>query len=131
MSQSASQSSDQNTVHYVNHYLEKTLGVSQILNQLSSVMHESDLGFFFEDYDQYSEAEKQLTNKIIQALKLDSQKYSIYDLNQKDQINIRLKIYFCHNPSQMDETYSPRRLLEKPELKKIVWAFLQKQMLNF
>ena len=141
MSQNTSQSLDQNTVHYLNHYLEKTLGVSQIvaaqaatsqiLNQFTGIMPESDLGFFFEDYDQYSDSEKELTRKIIQAMKLELNQYLISDLNKKNDFKNRIQIYFCHKPTQINETYSPRALLLNPELKKKTWDFIQNQMTHF
>ncbi len=127
----SSQGFNQNTAHYMSHYLIKTLGITQILNRFTGVKPEADLGFFFEDYDQYSESEKELAFKIIQALKLKTEKYVTADLNQKNNIQNRLQIYFCHNPVEINETYSARVLLQKPELKKKTWDFLQNQMQKF
>jgi hypothetical protein len=122
---------NQNTLHYLNDYLEKTLGVSQILNQLPGPKPETDLGFFFEDYNQYSTAENDLAVKMIDAMKIDSKKYIISDIIQKNKFKNRIQIFFVHHPITDFETYSARVLLQNPGLKKKTWEFLKKQIESF
>ncbi len=121
--------------NYLNHYLQKTLGVSQILNQLSdpqlTAKSEVDLGFFIENYASYTSYESELFLKIIQAMKLNPNQYQIYDLTEKNKITNRIQVFFIDHPVNINETYSARILLKNPDLKKVTWAFLQTQMSQF
>lgn len=130
----SAQSLNENRSQYLSEYLQKTLGVSQILNQNSeqslSTEPSVDLGFFIEEYSSYSVAEIDLLNKMIQAMKLHENQYQILDLSEKNnsQINFKFKIEFKNIPTNDSGTYSPRSLLVHPENKKNTWEFLKKIM---
>lgn len=130
----SAQSLNENRSQYLSEYLQKTLGVSQILNQKSeqslSTEPSVDLGFFIEEYATYSEVEKELLQKMITAMKLNDKQYQILDLSEKNnpQINFKFIIEFTNHPSSESQTYSPRNLLLHPENKKNTWDFLKKIM---
>ena len=112
--QSSNQGFLKDKSHYVSQFLEKTLGVSQILNQFSEatqVVHqETDLGFFIEDYTSYSTAENELLFKMIAAMKLEPSRYKVCDLSQNTKY--KHSIYFLDKPQNKNQTYSPRELLK-------------------
>ena len=128
------QSLNENRSQYLSEYLQKTLGVSQILNQNSeqslSIEPNVDLGFFIEEYQTYTHVEKDLLNKMIQAMKLSENQYQILDLSEKNnsQVNFKMKIEFRNQPTSDFQTYSPRNLIVNPENKKNTWEFLKKIM---
>ena len=132
----SAQSFNENRSQYLSEYLQKTLGVSQILNQKSEQSVNAnlttepsvDLGFFIEGYGTYSEAEKDLLQKMISAMKLKSNQYQICDLSENMSDQFKVKVYFMNEPLNVDQTYSPRNLLVQPENKKNTWEFLKKIM---
>lgn len=130
----SAQSLNENRSQYLSEYLQKTLGVSQILNQNSeqslSTEPSVDLGFFIEEYPTYSEAEKDLLQKMITAMKLHEDQYRILDLSEKSnsENNFKIIVEFRNHPSNDLQTYSPRNLLAHPENKKNTWDFLKKIM---
>ncbi len=130
----SAQSLNENRSQYLSEYLQKTLGVSQILNQNSeqslSTEPSVDLGFFIEEYSTYSAAEIDLLNKMIQAMKLKENQFQILELSEinNSQINFKFNIEFRNQPASDLQTYSPRNLLVHPENKKNTWDFLKKIM---
>lgn len=126
----STQSLEEKKAHYVSHYLEKTLGITQILNQFETQKPQVDLGFFIEDYLNYTEPELDQLQKIILAMKLNPHQIRCFDLqdlnaNHTAQMTVR----FVDDPQNPNETYSPARLLKNPEFKKATWDFL-KSILN-
>lgn len=116
-------------------YLNKTLGVTKVLNLKSDLQSaekhfesEVDLGFFILGYDSYTNAEHELLQKMISAMKLSSDQFFLTDINNINtfHINSKIQIYFVDEPASDEQTYSPRVLLKKPELKKITWDFLKR-----
>ncbi len=129
---------------YLSHYLEKTLGVqqivsaetdNQILNQFQQEKSlETDLGFFIEGYETYSPEENELLSKIILAMKLNSDQFQIFNLSEKNNIKqnykFKIQVYFMDHPKNDFETFSARTLLKKPEFKKQTWDYLKKTILQ-
>jgi hypothetical protein len=132
----SAQSFNENRSQYLSEYLQKTLGVSQILNQNSEQSINAnlttepsvDLGFFIEEYATYSEAEKDLLQKMISAMKLRENQYQIFALSEMNNIQSKFKIIFVNEPKNEEQIYSPRNLLVHPENKKNTWEFLKKMM---
>ncbi len=134
----SAQSFNENRSQYLSEYLQKTLGVSQILNQKSeqsvnanlTTEQRVDLGFFIEGYGTYSETEKDLLQKMISAMKLQENQYQIFDHCEKINLQSQFKFEVCFmdHPTIEDQTYSPRNLIVYPENKKKTWEFLKKMM---
>ncbi len=134
---------DEKKTQYLSHYLEKTLGVqqivsaetdNQILNQKSEELLKADqiidLGFFIEGYETYSLEENELLSKIILAMKLNPDQFQILNLNEKNNIKSKVQVYFVDHPKNDFETFSARTLLKKPEFKKQTWDYLKKTILQ-
>jgi hypothetical protein len=132
--QSSNQGFIKDKAHYVSQFLEKTLGVSQILNQFPEATQvaksETDLGFFIEDYINYNAPESELLLKMIAAMKIESHRYKIFDLNEavSETQKTKYTIYFVDTPQSVEQTYSPRALLKNPNYKKVTWDFLKNVM---
>ena len=79
---------DTSLANYLN-YVEKVLGVKQVLNpdlSLSSDPNLKSILILVENLSEYSEEEKQLLHKMIQAMKFDQ-----HQLNIKNYDELKLK----------------------------------------
>ncbi len=82
------------------------------------------------DFNLFSAAERELLEKMISALQLDSKSFIVIDssdlaLYQPEYLlKLSSVITTGHSPNTV-ETYSPRLLLTSPELKKTAWSDMQ------
>lgn len=107
-------------------YVQKVLGVrSVVLSASSEPDLVCDLWIQIQDFGSYVEAEKDLLQKMISAMKLEAYTIQITDLNVTERISALMTLRFVDQPEGADETFSARVLLLKPELKKKTWADLQ------
>ena len=133
------------------YYLKNVLGLKTVLTQTAEP---TQLHIYVQDFETYSESEKDLFNKMITATKLSKSDYVIHSIKKSNEpnneINIETNLNKNRNPhtdqnptqtsiylidqphaDQNNETYSPRILLKQPEFKKTAWEALQRAMLKF
>ena len=125
-------------------YLENVLGIKTILDHSPAPLFaKTELLICVENYQTYGRAEIDLLQKMVAALKVDAARTIIADLKQQSQIAKRVTIVFKDQPGGFQpgvfqpegeltvQTYSPRVLVQKPQLKKIAWTELQKVLQFF
>lgn len=120
------------------HYVENVLGVKAILLDPApvDVVRLVPLLICVENYATYTPEEQDLLAKMVAALKVDLQKIVVVALADKLNYQSGFSVYLVDSPPEVSNeinvsTYSPRKLLQKPELKKIAWSDLQKVILYF
>ena len=114
-------------------FLNETLGVKSIvLNpaENASTPKNDTIKYFIyvENLSVYSAEESALLEKMIGALKLDPIEFGVFELNKNEAPNnsqLGLHIILCDLPNEKGETFSPRVLLRKPELKRKAWDDLK------
>jgi hypothetical protein len=116
-------------------YVENVLGIKQVLTSRIEFSVpvgaiEVPLLITVSELLSYSEAENELLYKMVAALKLDPTNYVVIDTSNADGYNSNVELRFVDNPGASNETqiqtFSPRILLTKPELKKQAWTEMQK-----
>ena len=120
-------------------YLENVLGIKTILDHSPAPLFaKTELLICVENYQTYGPAEIDLLQRMAAALKVDAARMLIADLKQQSQIEKRVTIVFKDQPGGFQpegeltvQTYSPRVLVQRPELKKIAWTELQKVLQFF
>lgn len=141
-----SQDSDARTDYF--EYLENVLGIKTILQPrevdvVSSIA--TELLFGVQGYKTYSAEEIDLLSKMIAAVKVDSARLKVCDLQEAKKYQAECLVIFQDdvlvNSSRSNQqafdvkltvqTFSPRVLLKKPELKKMAWTELQKVLQHF
>lgn len=123
-------------------YLENVLGIKSIL--LSQMIEEgasiiaTELLFCVQNFQTYTEAETDLLSKMIAAVKVDPSRLKICDLQNANQFDTNCLVVFQDEAqappikaSLTIQTFSPRLLIKKPELKKQAWTELQKVLQHF
>lgn len=114
-------------------FINETLGVHTILltdAENTSIPKNDTIKYFIyvESLSNYSDEESMLLEKMIGALKLDPIEYGVFEFNKNDipkSSQPGLKIILCDLPNEKGETFSPRVLLRKPELKRKAWDDLK------
>jgi hypothetical protein len=114
-------------------FLNETLGVKSIVlipAENASTPKNDTIKYFIyvENLSNYSAEESSLLEKMIGALKLDPIEFGVFELNKNEAPNtsqLGLQIILCDLPNEKGETYSPRVLLRKPELKRKAWDDLK------
>lgn len=110
---------------YIKNFLTDTLGIHSIL--ANAAENTSMHMFLVEDLQSYNADESELLDKMIAALKLNGE-YKILDLKSSS-VSARedsLKVIFKNSPQHETEIYSPRALLQRPELKRKAWDDLKR-----
>lgn len=119
-------------------YLKEVVGISEIIlekNQDSAAT--KNIIVAIQDYANYTASEQELLSKMLEALKIDMNFFVKIDITECNHTDFLFKIEFLDQPNQKNSepnqitTFSPRTLLKKPELKKNVWADLQKVIAYF
>ena len=114
-------------------YLNETLGVKSILltpAENASTTKNDTLKYFIyvENLSAYSTEESTLLEKMIGALKLNPIEFGVFEFKQNEapsESQLGLQIILRDQPQKKGETYSPRILLAKPELKRKAWDDLK------
>ncbi|MBC7458741.1 MAG: hypothetical protein H7235_10705 [Bdellovibrionaceae bacterium] len=114
-------------------FLNQTLGVKSIVfnsaENASTTKNDTIKYFIYvENLSTYSTDESTLLEKMMGALKLDPIEFGLFDLNQNEASNdsqLGLKIILRDQPKEKGETFSPRILLQKPEMKRKAWDDLK------
>lgn len=117
-------------------YVIDVLGVREILldGHTMEAHEQIPLLVLVQNYATYNEEEKELLVKMIGAMKIEPQKMAVTDLSQLTVDSYQYALYLCDEisdvsrPANEIQTYSPRVLLQKPELKKVAWSALQKMI---
>jgi hypothetical protein len=123
-------------------YLENVLGIKTILQPKDladkSAFAVTELLFVVQDYASYSAEELDLLSKMIAAVKVDPSRLKVCDLREAQNFQTQCLVIFQDQtqtpPIQAIlciQTFSPRVLLKKPELKKVAWTELQKVLQHF
>ena len=119
---------------YLN-YVQDVLGIKQIFMN-SSVLAPMKIRtvtvlIFIENLKTYSLEENTLLEKMISALRLEAQQFLILEEHPAQYFS-GYQLYFLDDVTSSVEikpqefkTWSPRLLLQKPELKKEAWAVMQ------
>lgn len=87
-----------------------------------------------EHYTSYNEQEKELLVKMLSAMKIEPEQIRVVDsVNAENQtysycLELRDQLSDERSSHNIIQSYSPRTLLKKPELKKMAWSDLQKIM---
>lgn len=115
--------------NYLN-YVTDVLGLKSILldaSEKSPII----LLVQVQDYEDISNEENELLQKMLAALKFDLQKIKIVDQNEPNQA-AEYTLRMSHSPDfsihkkNTYQTLSPRSLLKNPDKKKDAWAELQR-----
>lgn len=107
-------------------YVQKVLGVrSVVLGATTESAKTCDLWIQIQDFGTYTDAEKDLLQKMIAAMKLENFSVQMTELNSTFSISALTTLKFIDQPQAEGETFSARVLLLKPELKKKTWSDLQ------
>jgi hypothetical protein len=123
-------------------YLENVLGIKSLvyasMGSQDDILKTTEMLICVENYMSYQEEEIELLQKMITALKVDPAHIMICDLSDKDDYEMKVCVIFQDEPVYstserflLVQTYSPRILLKKPELKKVAWNELQKVIQYF
>lgn len=123
-------------------YLENVLGIKTILQSQTpdskQTPKNTELLFAVQDYSNYSAEESDLLSKMIAAVKVDPSRLKVCDLQDARNFQTECLVVFQDQnqtapilASLTVQTFSPRVLLKKPELKKVAWTELQKVLQHF
>jgi hypothetical protein len=126
-------------------YLENVLGIKSIIEDslaahapVAAQAKVTELLFCVENYKLYNDKELDLLQKMITAVKVDPSKIKICDLIEHDQYQKKVCVLFVDDLLKVSakadlvvKAISPRILINKPELKKVAWAELQKVLQYF
>ncbi|MBY0453045.1 MAG: hypothetical protein K2P92_08420 [Bdellovibrionaceae bacterium] len=114
-------------------YVQNVLGVKAIMRDAGDTPNliQKPLVVRVQGLSSYTEAEKDLLSKMLAALKLDPSVYAVVETGGDEEKNFtsNLILDFVDERTEVSDrvlTYSPRTLIQKPDLKKIAWADLQK-----
>lgn len=117
-------------------YIENVLGVKQIyLDAADQPVIEADLLVLVQNLNSMSEAERDLTDKMIASMKIDLNLIKVLDESDSKNKNINARfILTLLNTQQLPPvsagdrqvTYSAGVLIKQTQLKKEAWAHLQK-----
>ncbi len=114
-------------------FLNETLGVKSIVltpaENASRPKNDTIKYFIYvQNLSDYSTEESSLLEKMIGALKLDPIEFGVFEFNENEAPNnsqLGSQIILRDEPKQKGETFSPRVLLKKPELKRKAWDDLK------
>ena len=104
------------------HFISETLGVKQLYVGAAAKGDQngeavvSKKWIYVENYSSYNQSEQDLLKKMIMALGLKPDDYELTD--QSNLTELTFLISFVEKPQTKTQTYSPRVLMLKPELKK-------------
>lgn len=120
-------------------YVQNVLGVKTLMrdsDETAAAVARPPLLVRVQGLTTYNEAEKDLLSKMLAALKIDSALYVVVDAGTADgQAHPgQLILDFADDRTESADhvlTYSPRTLVQKPELKKVAWADLQRIIAAF
>lgn len=124
----------QEYTNYIDYYLKSTLGVSTVLDDgeinfsAASVTMDNHWVFVVENLNSYQEDEKSLLYKMINAVGLKESDFVVTAGSTEDLVNKNPdKIFiFKDEPTQPNETYSPRILNRQAHLKRKAWDDMKK-----
>lgn len=104
-------------------YFENVLGIKHVL------LVEKDYGIinskpfiFIQNFSKYSVAEIELTKKILGAVGLQIENVTVVE-----ESSVNCILQFSDQPENEIQIFSPRTLLQKPELKKVAWDQLKRK----
>ncbi len=115
--------------NYFKNYLTDTLGINSIVSD-AAIKASSSVKYAIgvEDLKSYNNNESELLNKMIAALKIESTEMELFDLaGLSDRIFSKMTkfILLMNEPRNGNETFSPRVLLVRPDLKRKTWEDLK------
>ncbi len=112
-------------------YVQDVLGIKNVfLPATEPTAVTTELLILVENLESYTPAESELLHKMIEALKLDTSKYQIIN-SHDDNLKANYQLLLADQVPQTTDspncttTYSPRRLLAEPNLKKVAWTSMQ------
>ncbi len=114
-------------------FLNDTLGVKSILltpaENASTTKNDTIKYFIYvENLSNYTTEETALLEKMMGALKLNPVELGLFELAEDQASNrtqVGLQVILRDQPKEKQETYSPRILLVKPQLKRKAWDELK------
>lgn len=106
-------------------YFENVLGVKSFLRLDAVSTKKAWPSIYIEDFKKYSGEERALTEKILAAVGITID--TVHVVENEDIVTL---LTFKDQPQKESEIFSPRILLQKPELKKMAWEKLKIQMLS-
>jgi len=122
-------------------YVENVLGIKQVLldrvqnaevNEDPEDVTEVRLVISVQDLNKYLDSEKELLFKMISALQLKPEAYVVIDQSARAKYKAGFELYLNDDPDDQAqlavETYSPRVLIQRPDLKRMAWAKMQALM---
>ena len=118
-------------------YVTGVLGIKTVMLDQAEFKNETvPLLLAVQDLSTYSAAESELLEKMIAALKMDPKSLRLVELAQAAAIQRGFTVEFCDQTSgvatsTLQQVYSPRTLIQKPNLKKQAWDDLQKVIRHF
>jgi hypothetical protein len=121
-------------------YVSSVLGVKSILASLqdSASIEHVPLMIAVENYEGYSQAEKDLLSKMISALKIDLKKIKVIALKNSQNLTADFCVQFVDVKPEVSSTqnnlvttHSPKFLLQNSDYKKDAWSDLQKVIAYF
>jgi len=123
-------------------YLENVLGIKTILQsqviETGAPIVTIELLFCVQNLHSYTEAETDLLYKMIAAVKVDGSRLKVCDLQEATKFETNCLVIFqdetLNSPVKAGltiQTFSPRLLMKKPDLKKQAWTELQKVLQHF
>lgn len=124
-------------------YLENVLGIktilqsqSSLLSDVSPVLISTELLFCVQNYKTYTAEETDLLYKMIASVKVAPERLQVCDMEDAGRFATQCLVVFEDEvhatnsfpvPAQLTvQTFSPRVLLQKPQLKRQAWIELQK-----
>ena len=117
-------------------YVQDVLGIKNVFFPAKDSNSKNiELLILVDNLKSYSPEESELLHKMIEALKLDPKKYQIVD-SQDSNSKANYQLLLADQVPQSTEslnctaTYSPRRLLAEPHLKKVAWVAMQSVLKN-
>lgn len=118
-------------------FVKNVLGVKSIIT--SAEERVMPAVFLVENLSTYTEVEKELLNKMIAAINLEKNNYQVQEFNKNvppgnceicilllDEVTSDLKIH-----SNQVATFSARKLIQNPDLKRKAWDDLKKVLQFF
>lgn len=126
-----------NAVEIYFDYVQNILGVKQVVLERTVSSSEQVVNSNFEllisvtDLNNFAPDESALLYKMIGALQLPAERYAVCDACDAHLFSSPFILSFAETSAELDnghnvQTFSPRILLKKPELKKQAWADMQK-----
>lgn len=116
-------------------YLEDVLGIKQVLfdrqPEVTSQLVQIPILISVLNLKNYKAEENELLYKMIAALKLPPENYVVIDADQISNYEAKAHLSLVDEPIQSQnpqtiQTYSARKLLSHPDLKRQAWTEMQK-----